>query len=272
MNTICNFKSIILILAVAFLLGGCAIGTTELDIAHNEINKVQNKRTGKLLIKQFIDSRKDTRYIGNKRNSFGMVLGHVGLHENDNLESILTSYFTEALEESGYQVTRFNELTNKKRQQENYDAIIEGDIREFWMDLYMAVWHKVKVDIKAIDPQNNAVLWENQISGNEKRVLWIGATGEFERVVREAITKTLNQAIGDFTGDEFHKAVITANIISKKERTSLHTKQEPANNIPTQQKREPAKNSISTRPMQEPSNNELAVPQWMQVRFTKPTN
>jgi hypothetical protein len=71
----------------------------------------------------------------------------------------------------------------------------------------MAVWHKVKVDIKAVNPVDNAILWENQISGGEKRVLWIGATGEYERIVRQAITKTLNKALEEFTDEAFYTAI-----------------------------------------------------------------
>lgn len=202
-----NLKIIIFILLSSFILGGCAVGTTELVVSHNELNKVQNKRAGNLLVKKFTDSRKDTNYIGNKRNGFGMVLGHVGLHDGENLESILTSYFAEALQESGYSVTIFNEKTNDDISERNYDAVIEGDIIEFWMDLYMAVWHKVKVNIKAVNPANNATLWENQISGAEKRVLWVGATGEYERIIREAITITLNRALEEFTDEEFYTAI-----------------------------------------------------------------
>jgi hypothetical protein len=84
-----KLKNIIFIMLLSFLLGGCALGTTELVIGHNELNNVQNKKAGNLLVKKFTDSRKNTDYIGNKRNGFGMVLGHVGLHDGENLESIL---------------------------------------------------------------------------------------------------------------------------------------------------------------------------------------
>ncbi len=202
-----KLKNIIFILLISFLLGGCAVGTTELVIGHNELNTVQDKKAGSLLVKEFTDSRKDTNYIGNKRNGFGMVLGHVGLQDGENLESILTSYFAEALQESGYSVTVSSGEKNDGTSEKNYDAVIEGDIIEFWMDLYMAVWHKVKVDIKAVNPADDAILWENQISGSEKRVLWVGATGEYERIIREAITKTLNKALEEFTGEEFYTSI-----------------------------------------------------------------
>jgi len=204
-----NFKNLVFILLSAFIIGGCAVGTTKLEISHNELNKVSNKKEGNLLVKPFSDSRKDTKYIGNKRNLYGMVLGHIGSNSNENIESILTKYFAEALQESGYKVTVLNSTSEKYIPIEKYDAIIEGDILEFWMDLYVAVWHKITVDIKATNPNTEKVLWQNQIAGGEKRVLWVGSTGEFERIVREAITNTLNTALEKFTSNDFYNSINT---------------------------------------------------------------
>jgi hypothetical protein len=50
-------------------------------------------------------------------------------------------------------------------------------------------------------------LWENIIEGAEKRVLWVGATGEYERIIREALTKALNKAAEEFASEGFYKAV-----------------------------------------------------------------
>jgi hypothetical protein len=45
------------------------------------------------------------------------------------------------------------------------------------------------------------------IQGENKNVLWVGATAEYEKVIRQALTKALNNAISEFTSDEFVKAV-----------------------------------------------------------------
>ena len=41
----------------------------------------------------------------------------------------------------------------------------------------------------------------------ESRVLWVGATGEYERIIREALTKALNKALDEFTSDEFYSSI-----------------------------------------------------------------
>ncbi|MCK5681220.1 hypothetical protein KAI46_10475, partial [bacterium] len=147
-------------------------------------------------------------YIGNKRNGFGMVLGHIGLHGDKKLDSLLTQYFSVALQEAGYEVTIFDEQSQDDLSKAKFDAIIEGEIITFWMDLYMMVWHKVALDVRAINPTDEKLLWEGRIEGAEHRALWIGATGEYERIIREALTKALNNALDEFTSDEFYSSIM----------------------------------------------------------------
>lgn len=75
------------------------------------------------------------------------------------------------------------------------------------MDLYMAVWHKVAVKLMAKHPDSKEFLWEKVINGEEKNVLWVGATSEYEKVIRQALTKALNRAASEFASDEFVKAI-----------------------------------------------------------------
>jgi hypothetical protein len=88
-----------------------------------------------------------------------------------------------------------------------FDAMFEGEIVEFWMDLYMAVWHKVGVKLTAKRPDSKEVLWEKVIHDEDKNVLWIGATAEYEKVIRQALTKALNKAASEFASDEFFKTI-----------------------------------------------------------------
>ena len=188
------------------LLAACAVGTTEVKVAHDPFNEVSNKREGHLLLKEFVDLREHVEYIGNKRNGFGMVLGHIGLYGEEGLEPLLTRYFAEALRESGYEVSYYKDQT--KDNLSDFDAIIEGEIIEFWMDLYMQVWHRVTFNVKALDPLTETILWQSEIKGAENRVLWVGATGEYERIIREALTKALNKAMEEVTSDEFYHTVM----------------------------------------------------------------
>ena len=204
---VCTIR-ILLIVAVmggTSILSGCAIGTTQVKIAHNRIQSVDEKREGTFLVKPFVDVRGVGKKIGNKRNTFGMVFGHVAPPDGVSIGNLLTEYFVEALHRVGYQADIYDKTVDYDK--ETYDAIIEGEIVEFWMDLYMAVWHRVGVKVKALDVLSEKVLWEKLIQGAEKRVLWIGATSEYERIIREAITKALNKAVQEFSSDEFVESV-----------------------------------------------------------------
>lgn len=202
-----TISKIALVVFLALFAGGCAIGTTRVHIAHEAFDRIEKKREGNVLVKQFTDKRTDPQHIGNKRNMYGMVLGHIGTEEGVKLEALLTTYFAEALKEAGYnaviQEAQVTDIPNLVK----FDAIIEGEILEFWLDLYMAVWHKVDVKVKAIDPTSQNVFWEKDIRGEQKNVLWVGATSEYAKVISQALTKTLNQAAKEFASDDFYRAM-----------------------------------------------------------------
>lgn len=188
--------------------GGCAMGTTGLNISHAPLEPVVQKRQGTVVVHPFTDKRVDTQYIGNKRNGFGMVLGHVGLNPGVKLDVLMTQYFVEALKEVGYNAVIELPAPGNVKPTINCSAVIDGEIVEFWMDLYMMVWHRVGVDVRATRPGSETVLWQKRIDGAEKRTLWLGVTGEFERVVREAMTKALNRATQEFASEEFYSKAI----------------------------------------------------------------
>lgn len=202
-----EFRNLFLVVSLALFASGCALGVTRVNVNHDPLNRVENRKDGNILVKQFVDKRKDPQYIGNKRNMFGMVLGHIGTEEGIKLEVLLTNFFAEALKEAGYNAVIQETQATGIPSQVKFDATVDGEIVEFWLDLYMAVWHKVGVKVKAIDPTNQNVLWEKDISGEETNVLWIGATSEYEKVIRQALTKALNQAAKEFSSDEFYKVI-----------------------------------------------------------------
>lgn len=197
-----------LLAVMAALSTGCALGTTRLAINHGPLDPIQQKKQASLVVRPFVDKRPNTQFIGNKRNGFGMVLGHVGAMDGVKLDTLLTQYFVEALKEAGYSAVIENAVPGNPSPQAKCDAVIEGDIVEFWMDLYMMVWHKVGVDIRAADPSTQQVLWQKRIEGSESRTLWVGATGEYERVISDALTKALKRAEQEFASDDFYNKVI----------------------------------------------------------------
>jgi len=50
-------------------------------------------------------------------------------------------------------------------------------------------------------------VWGKIVFGEEKYLLWVGATGEVERVISQALTKALNNAVKEFSSEEFYKAI-----------------------------------------------------------------
>lgn len=199
--------AVALVIFLSLLASGCAIGVTKVSVTHDPFERIENKKEGNILLRQFIDKRKNTQYIGNKRNIYGVVMGHIGIEEGSKLEVLLTKYFAEALREAGYNAIVQESQSTDMSSQVKFDAIVDGEIIEFWLDLYVAVWHKVGVKVRAICPINQNVLWEKDIHGEQTNILLVGATSEYEKVIRQALTKALNQAAKEFASDEFYKAV-----------------------------------------------------------------
>lgn len=201
-----EFTNLILVVCLAFFSGCCALGVTRVHIAHDPLDPVENKREGNIFVKQFVDKREDIQYIGNKRNCLGIVMGHIGTKEVE-LEALLTNFIAEALKEAGYNAVVQETSVAGIPGQVKFDGIVDGEIVEFWLDLYMMVWHNVGVIVRARDPIDQHVLWEKDIRGGRRNILWFGATSEYENIIRQALTEALNQAAKEFSSDEFYNAV-----------------------------------------------------------------
>jgi hypothetical protein len=198
-------KNFVLLLMLGLLTGGCALGTTRVDITHDALAPIAQKKAGNVVVEPFVDARIEKEFIGNKRNGFGMVVGHIGAPENVKVEELLTKYFAEALTEAGYtvQIAGSQPTTTGAK----VDVIVGGEIKEFYLDLYMKTWHYMTVDLKAVEPGTRKVVWEKEVKGEESNMLWLGVTSEFERVIRTSLTKALDQAAKEFAADEFGNLV-----------------------------------------------------------------
>jgi hypothetical protein len=197
--------------AVLASASGCALGTTPIRVSHSALVPAATLHQGTLLVRQFKDVRAEERrpYVGAKRNSWGMVLGHVALPPGESLEVLLTRYFAEALEDAGYHAEL--QLAGQQPPAELMpDAILDGEIEQFWLDLYVATWDQIRVAVTLRAPADEAVLWTSTIEGAETNVLWIGATAEYEKVVRQALDHALARAVAEFSSDDFYRAVCRA--------------------------------------------------------------
>jgi hypothetical protein len=108
----------------------------------------------------------------------------------------------------GYNVVFRERYSNDVLNQNIYDAIIYGEIEEFWLDISPVngsfVQHmKIRIKIKALDPTRQNVLWEKDFIKYMTEI----SREKPEKVIRIALTEILNQALKDFASEEFYKAI-----------------------------------------------------------------
>ena len=182
-------------------LVNCAIGTSKIQVAHSPLPAATTQRAGTIYVRQFTDSRKveDKSQIGNKRNGFGMVLGYMAIKGGKSVAQVMTDCVADALRSAGYHVVVEGQGGGAG------NAVLEGDVYEFWLDLYAAIWHNVGLDLKL--KRSGAVAWQKRIDAKETNVLWLGLPGESRTVVREAIDSALKKAVQEFNSARFAAAV-----------------------------------------------------------------
>ena len=211
MSTQCKVKCLFLLIflvGVSFLMG-CAFGVTRVNVNHDPLNRIENKKQGNILVNQFKDVRPRQGNISEVSEiCTECVMGRIGKESGVSLTEILTKYFAESLSEAGYKTVVMKEAKMPDGSEKiKFDAMLEGEIVAFWLDLYMAVWQIVDVKLTAKHPDSKEVLWEKVIHGDQTNVLWLGATGEYEKVIRQALTQALNKAASEFASDEFFKTI-----------------------------------------------------------------
>ena len=186
-------------LFMAAMLSSCAIGTSKITVAHDPLQPPATLRSGTILVKQFTDSRKDIKdptHVGNKRNGYGMVLGGYAVKGGKTVAQTVTDHVADALRAAGY-----NAVVEGSGSASGA-PVLEGDVHEFWLDLFMATWHNVGIDLK-LKNRSGATVWQKRVAGSETNVLWLGINSEIEKVVRQAVNKALNQAVTEFASDDF---------------------------------------------------------------------
>lgn len=208
-----SFLKRILRLAVCLFIcaffGNCAFGTARITLTHEPLPNPPAKRQGTIMLERFTDERpidKGGEYIGNKRNGYGMVLGHVAL-DNAKLDSVLTGFIGEALSNTGYTVV-YN--TSKVTADADVTAvpIMTGKIKECWMDMYMVANAQVSIDLDLVTPDKKEVLWKSNINGGKVNLLWLGIKSEYANVYNSAINFALDSAQQKFSSEEFSNKVL----------------------------------------------------------------
>lgn len=190
-----------LLVAATVSLSQCALGTTKIKAVHTPLQGSGQQR-GTIYVKQFTDSRKvDSKVtIGNKRNGFGMVLGTLAIKNNEGVSGFMTEAVADALRASGYQTIVEGQGTASASM-----PVLEGDVYEFWMDLFTTTWHNVGVELTLRKP-SGAVAWQKKVNGTETNVLWLGINEEFTKVMRQSVDEAKQEAVKEFSSEAFSAA------------------------------------------------------------------
>ncbi|TDU81807.1 hypothetical protein EI77_01117 [Prosthecobacter fusiformis] len=192
---------LLFLVSVTVSLSQCAMGTTKIKADHTPLSSSGQQR-GTIYVKQFTDSRQvdDKVIIGNKRNGFGMVLGNLAIKNSEGVSGLMTDAVADALRASGYQT-----IVEGKGTAPGNIPVLEGDVYEFWMDLFTTTWHNVGVDLKLRSP-SGALAWQKKINGTETNVLWLGLNEEFTKVMRQSIDEAKQEAVKEFSSGTFSSA------------------------------------------------------------------
>lgn len=203
-----RWRDSIAVVWLASALGGCAFGTTEVGVAHSPLSATPPSGPDVILVQPFVDDRPtDHRnFIGNKRNGFGGVLGHLGTPDGVRLEDVLTRAFVDALQHAGYRATL---LAKGSAPVQPYTAVLQGSIQEFWTDMYPGTWlwqvvNTMDVRLVLKDPAGARSLWDRKIHGENEPV---AVTDGFDKGVRASIDVALDHASKEFASPAFKDAL-----------------------------------------------------------------
>lgn len=122
-----------------------------------------------------------------------MVLGSYAI-AGKSLGATLADHFADALTAAGYKATVSDTASG--------NAVLSGDIKEFWLDLAVAVWNNVGIDLRLKD-RGGRVVWTKKVEANKTNILWLGVPSEIEKVIRESLDKALKQTVADFASADF---------------------------------------------------------------------
>jgi hypothetical protein len=191
-------------LVAVLTCGGCAAGVTRVAISHSPLPPVEVKRSGIIALQTLVDSRSGERqYIGYLRNGLGMIVGRIGTLDDKPLDGIVTDLLADALRQAGYTVSPVQTDAATK----SHDAMmVGGEITSFWLDAFVQVWINMQVHLRLVDAAGRTV-WERDIAGTQVNTLWVGATGEYEGTIQQAVDQAVNQAAKEFASEEFYRNV-----------------------------------------------------------------
>lgn len=199
-STTSKYMTLIVISTFLFIIftSGCS---SIVPVTHDALRRIPNPKSGNILVKSFIDNRKDVepQEVGNLRNGYGMAIHSILIEEEPPLTTLMTEYFAEALEKAGYKTVLQSEQDTETMPTSSFDTVLEGEIKRLWIDGYWKYGCTIEVVLRALDSNSQNVIWEKEF-----------VTEKDGAVITPALTDILNQAAQEFASDEFYRNAVKA--------------------------------------------------------------
>ena len=192
---------------LVFTIVGCATSDERAAIKLGQLARVPIKREGIILVRKLTDMRSANHRagIGQKRHFIGSSGGFVYHLGDGSLEEVLTEHVAATLRHVGYnaEVGDASSPTDKSQ----FDGILEGDIEEFWMNMYIRGWALAYFRLRLIDPRSERIVWERRVTGRESAHVGMGSSEGFEEVISLTLTEALNEAARGLSSYSFCEAL-----------------------------------------------------------------
>jgi hypothetical protein len=131
--------------------------------------------------------------------------------DGTSITTTMTRGLSEALKEAGYTPVSPDPSSAPSDNTTIGAAVLEGEIREFWLRPWWTTQHVVRIDLRLMDSRSGHLLWEKEMQGEHSKFIGVWNVGEFEEVIQKALDKLLRQAGKEFASEQFYLKVKDGN-------------------------------------------------------------
>ena len=194
------------------------------QVLYSAPEPIQSKRGGTILMKTLLDAREleERPYIGEIHqpllvpSPFLMWLllpiplpsgRFIVVKDGTRITTTMTRGLSEALKEAGYTPISPDPSSAPSENATIGAAVLEGEIREFWLQPAWTTQHVVRIDLRLKDAFGERLLWEKELQGEHSKFIGVWNVREFEEVIQKALDKVLRQAGKEFASEQFYLKV-----------------------------------------------------------------
>jgi hypothetical protein len=127
--------------------------------------------------------------------------------DGTSITTTMTRGLNEALKEAGYTPISPDPSSAPSDNTTIGAAVLEGEIREFWLRPAWTTQHVVRINLRLMDSRSGRLLWEKELRGEHSKFIGLWNVGEFEEVIQKALDKVLRQAGKEFASEQFYLKV-----------------------------------------------------------------